>query len=188
MKWRRAFDPVESLHIEKAVYHFADPSSKPSLNTDDVFNNLYFEYFLKTPWATADIFGNINKALNKKIGEILSVARNMMLNVTNLLSERRRAFLVAEGFVESAKKIFAIKPDEPVMNLSEGGEIFIKRMNENKGKILLFILANNYWQVRNFLIRRNFVENIDFINGFLFLSERHGVKFNLDSKEIVQTI
>ena len=172
--------------LEKAIYHFN--IDKPSFDTDDIYNRLYWNYFFKTPWATPDMLGNLNKALEKTFGQILNDSRNLTLNVTNLLSERRRAFLVAEGFVESVKKIFAIKPDEPVIDLSEGGEMLIKRLNEKKGQIILFILANNYWQIRNFLISRNFVEETDFVNAALFLSERHGVKFNLNTTEIVQAI
>ena len=176
-------------HLEKAIYHFAGgDATKPSLNIDDIFNRLYFEYFLKTPWATVDMFGNLNKALEKTFGKILNDSRNMLLHVTNLLSERRRAFFVDENSREAAKQIFAIKPEETVIDLAEGGEMLIKRMNENKGKILLFVLTTNYWQVRNFLLSKNFVEGTDFINGFLFLSERQGFKINFDSKPIVQEI
>ena len=188
IKWKRELDPVESLHIEKAVYHFADPSSKPSLNTDDVFNKLYLEYFLKTPWATADMFGNLNKAMGKKFEQILNDSRNLTLNVTNLLSERRRAFLVDENFIEAAKQIFAIKPNEPVISLSMDAKNFLQKLNDVKGECLIFVLSNDYWKIRNFLINRNFVEDTDFVNGALFLSERHGVKFNFSTREIVQAI
>lgn len=181
----RDFDP-KPHHLEKAIYHYA--GAKPDLNTDDIFNKLYFKYFLKTPWATVDMFGKLNKALEKTFGQILNDSRNMLLHVTNLLSERRRAFFVDENSREAAKQIFAIKPEETVIDLAEGGEMLVKRMNENKGKILLFVLAGNYWQIRNFLLRQNFIEGTDFINGFLFLSERQGFKINFDSKPIVQEI
>lgn len=172
--------------IEKAIYHFA--GVKPGLNTDDAFNRLYFEYFLKTPWATADMFGNIDKAVVKTVEQIFNESRNILLHVTNLLVNRRRAFLIDKGFQEPAKHIFAINNDELVMDLSTGAENLIREMNANKGKIILFILAGNYPQIRNFLISQNFVEGTDFINGFLFLSERQGFKMNFDTKQLFKEI
>ena len=174
------------LRVEKAIYHFSGKSV--DFNVDDALNRIYLNYFLKTPWATADMFGNLNKAMKKTFGQILNDSRNMMLNVTNLLSERRRAFLVDESFIEEAKQIFAIKPNEPVISLSTDAKNFLQKLNDSKGEILLFVLSDDYWKIRLFLISKNFVEGTDFVNGALFLSERHGVKFNLDTKEIVQAI
>ena len=181
----RSFDP-KPLRLEKAIYHYAD--AKPDLNTDDIFNRLYWNYFLKTPWATVDMFGNLNKAMEKTFGQILNDSRDTLLNVTNLLSERRRAFLVDEGFLEAAKQIFKIKDHELVMNLSTDAKTFLQILNDSKGEIILFVLTTNYWQVENFLLSKNFIEGTDFINGFLFLSERHGFKINFDNKPIVQEI
>ena len=164
--------------FEKAIYHFA--GKKPDLNTDDVFNRLYFEYFLKTPWANADMFGNIDKAVK----QIFNEYSNILLYVTNLLGSRRRAFLVERGFLELARQIFAINADELVMDLSTEAETLIREMNANRGKIILFILVGNYPQIRDFLTGKSFVEDMDFINGFMFLSERHGLKMNFDTKQI----
>ena len=181
----RSFDP-KPHRLEKAIYHYAD--AKPDLDTDDVFNKLYFKYFLKTPWATANMFGNINKAMEKKIYEAVNNSRKMMLNVTNLLSERHRAFFVDEDLIEEAKQIFKIKDHELVMNSSTDAKNFLQKLNDSKGKILLFVLSDDYWKIRSFLLSKNFVEDTDFVNGALFLSERHGVKFNFSTREIVQAI
>jgi len=49
-------------------------------------------------------------------------------------------------------------------------------------------LSDDYWKIRSFLLSKNFVEDTDFVNGALFLSERHGVKFSFSTREIVQAI
>lgn len=170
--------------IEKAIYHYA--GAKPDLNTDDVFNRLYFEYFLKTPWANADMFGNLDKALNKMFRQSQNESRDNLLHFTNLLTERKRAFFVDNNFLESAKQIFAIKDDELIMASSSGGDKFLSELENSKGKVIFFLLINNYWQARAFLLSQGFIEGTDFINGFMFLSERHGLTFNFDSKPIVQ--
>ena len=62
-------------------------------------------------------------------------------------------------------------------------------MTAAKGeKIFYFLLSNyfQYWQLRKFLIKNDFVEGTDFVNALSFLSEQQGIKFNFDSKPIVQ--
>ena len=189
MRWKRQFHPEECLRIEKSIYHFADPSAKPSLDTKDIFNKLYLEYFLKTPWATADMFGNIHDVLDRSFRKLNNQSKNNLLHLTNLLSTRRRAFVINDKFLEQAKKIFEIKDDELVITFSNEIKGIIKEMTAAKGeKVFYFLLSNylQYWQLRNFLIKRDFVEGTDFVNGLNFLSEQQGIKFNFDSKPIVQ--
>jgi len=175
---------TQMLFVDKEIYHFA--GAKSDLNTDDIFNKLYFEYFLKTPWATADMFGNIHKALNKMFRQSQNESRDNLLHFTNLLTERKRAFFVDNNFLESAKQIFAIKDDELLIDSSSGGDKFLSELENSKGKVIFFLLINNYWQARALLLSQGFIEGTDFINGFMFLSEQHGLTFNFDSKPIVQ--
>ena len=173
--------------IEKAIYHFA--GLKPDLNTDDVYNRLYFEYFLKTPYATADMFGNINKFFTKSFNTLINESKNDLLHFTNLLTGRERAFFVDEKNVESIRQIFAVKENELIVNSSNNNlENLINVINESKGKKIFFILFDNYSAIRNVLLKQGFIEGNDFVNILSFLSEKHGVKINFDSREIVQEI
>ncbi len=182
----RRVDPPP-YHLEKAIYHYAGPG-KPNFNTNDVFNKLFFEYFLKTPWANAEMFGNLNNALEKMFKQIQNNSKINLLHFANLLSERSRAFLCEKNFQEPAHQIFAIKPDELMLDIEIGIEKIVQELNEKKGSIILFVMIGNYLQVRNFLLSQNFVEGVDFVNGFEFLSERHGLKFNFDSRSLVQAL
>ena len=172
-------------HIEKVIYHYAG-GAKPTLNTDDIFNRLYLNYFLKTPWANADMFGNIHKALNKTFKNLQNETSDNLLYFTNLLRKRQRMFLIDEDFLGAARQIFEIEEDERVIKLSLETEKFIAELKAEKGKVILFLLINNYWQARAFLLSQGFIEGTDFINGFMFLSEQHGLTFNFDSKPILQ--
>ena len=177
------------LRLEKAIYHYAGGDvTKPSFNIDDIYNRLYFEYFLKTPWATVDMFGNLNRALEKTFSDYFNRTKENFLRLANVLSERRRAFFIDENLLEGAKKIFEIKDNELIMDLSTSPEMLIQKLNEAKGEIILFVLTKNYRRVGNFLLNQKFIEGTDFINGFMLLSERHGFKFYFDSKPIVQAI
>ena len=175
---------ISEFHIDKAIYHFA--VTKPSLDTNDVYNKLYFEYFLKTPWATVDMFGNIHDFLDKSFRKFNNNAKNSLLHMNNLLSTRRRAFAVSKNLLKSAKQIFEIKDDELVITLPTKFETLIKKLNSVKGEIVLYALTNNYPQLRNILLRRKFIEGTDFVNALSFLSEQQGIKFNFDTRAIVQ--
>ena len=135
------------------------------------------------------MFGNIHKAVNKTLRNFNNEAKEDLLHLTNLLITRRRAFLIDNNFVEQAKNVFEIKQDEVIMTASEGIEKFVEKLAAVKGKKIFYVLISNqfqYLQLRNFLLNQGFIEGTDFINGFMFLSERHGLTFNFDSKPIVQ--
>lgn len=172
-------------HLEKRIYHFSG-HERPYLDTDDVFNRLYFEYFLKTPWANVDMFGNLDKAVNKTLRNFNNEAKGALLHFTNLLAERKRAFFVDSKFIETTKQTFAIKNDELVIDSASGGEKFLMELKNLRGKVIFFLFIDNYLQARAFLLSQGFVEGTDFINGFMFLSEQHGLTFNFDSKPVVQ--
>lgn len=190
MLWHRMFEPSDSLRLEPAIYHFADPRAKPSLDTDDVFNRLYFEYFLKTPWATPDMFGNMDKELKNIFRTTVNNLKGNLLHFTNLLTQRQRAFFVNKHNIDAMKKIFEIKDDELIINASQidAGEILLDEMVKSKGTKIFILFVDYYYQIGRFLLSKNFQEGIDFVNATMFLSERHGFKPNFDTKPIVQAM
>lgn len=187
LNWERKLGK-KPLRLEKAIYHFAGYDAKPSFDTDDIYNKLYLEYFLKTPWATADMFGNVYKALHENFRQLVNEYRNNLLNLSNLLLKRRRAFFINDNFFSKAKDIFEIKDDELVINSSSGVEKLITEITASDSKKVFFILADNYWQLRISLLKQNFKEGIDFIDAGILLSERHGLSFNFDSTILVTAL
>lgn len=170
--------------IGKEIYHFA--GRKPDLNTDDVYNRLYLEYFLKTPWANVDMFGNIDKYFKRFYNE----NKNTLLHFTNLLAERERVFFVDGNDVEAIRQIFAVRDSELLIDADDpnGGGKFLDALNESCGKKVVFILSVNYFAIRIALLQNGFVEGRDFVNGIMFLSEQYGVNLGFDSREIVQAM
>ena len=169
----------------RKIYHFAS-NLKVSLDTYDIYNRLYLEYFLKTPWANVDMFGNIDKAFKRTFEQFFNESRNNLLSLTNLLTKRQRAFFFEDSIIEVGKQIFEIKNDELVIASSFGFEKLLSQLIRSRGEKVFFILVDNYQQVRAFLLRQNFVEGTDFINGAMFLSERHGFHFGFDTRSIVR--
>ena len=180
----RRFTP-KPHHLEEGIYHFSG-AERVTLDTDDIFNRLYLEYFLKTPWATVDMFGNMNKAFDRMFRHYLNESKNTLLSLTNLLNKRRRVFLIEDRFLAPAKQIFEIRDDELLLDLSMEPEVLALKLNALRGEAVLFAFVRNYPILLNFLQSKGFREGTDFVNALTFLSERHGFKFNFDTRAIVQ--
>ena len=175
--------------IGKEIYHLTG-SAKPDLNTDDVYNRLYLEYFLKTPYATVDIFGNMGKECVKLFKRTYNESKEFLLHFTNLLAERKRAFFVDKSNLDAVRQIFAMKNDELIIDASSPlalGNLLLE-MQKSQGKKIFFIMFGEYLALRNALIQRGFVENEDFVNLLSFLSEKNGLNVDFDTKEIVQAM
>ena len=167
------------LHLEEAIYHYAGGNvTKPSFDTSDIYSKLYLEYFLKTPWANVEMFGNIHRATENLFRSHVGILKNNMLRITNLLKRCDRAFFIDKKNLNSLKQIFEVKDDELIIDASspDAPKNLLQALNKHKGKKIFFLLAGNYWQLAMFLRQNNFIEGTDFFNGNLLLSEQYGVR------------
>lgn len=161
--------------IDNMIYHYAGGSL--TFNISDIFNRLWFQYFSKTPWFNEDMIENLSD-------EILNMHNQHkldLISLTKLMAGKCRAFFTESQNAEFVKNIFAVTPEEEfIITPPPYGslDVLIKALNQSKGKKIFFILLNNYGAVHKILTDNNFVENIDFINGFMFLSENQGIPFN----------
>lgn len=171
--------------IKRALYHYA--GAKPDLNTNDIFNKLYFDYFLKTPWATSKMFGNMFKIVNR----VYNDQRNSLLYLTNLVAGKQRFFVTEKQNFEAVRKIFVLKDNEEIIEVSQpdsfanianlmSKEIPIK----GSGNKVFFLLTGQYPFLRNLLINQQFIEGRDFINAITLLPEPYGPK--IDTNFIVK--
>ena len=172
------------------MYHFA--GSKPDLNTDDVFNKLFLEYFIKTPWFSAQSLGNIFKMVSddvfnklfleyfiktpwfsaQSLGNIFKMVSGIyqnqshaLINVIRLLGKKRRAFFTTSNNFPELKRAFEITDDELLIDASKSDALMkaLNAMREHNCVCLFFI--NNYPDIKNFLVNQKFVEGTDFINA-----------------------
>ena len=183
MRWKRLFDSPESHRIENAVYHFADPNDKPSFNTVDVYNRLYLEYFLKTPWANVEMFGNIHRATENLFRKNLVNFKKKMLSLTNLLPHCERAFFADKKDFELIKHVFETKENELIIDSSAPDAVnnLLRALNDYRGKKIFFLLIENYWRLAIFLRQNSFVEDKDFFNAVDMLSEQYGIREDFES-------
>lgn len=171
---------------KKAIYHFAGGiHAKPSINTDDVYFKLYLEYFLKTPWATVDMFGNIDKAFRRQY----DLVKRELLRYTNFIGKRERVFLVSKDNVDKMRRIFEIKDDELVVDVSdlEARRKFLETANELKEKYLIYALHHDWAAIKSGLREKNLIEGKDFFDARIILSAKDGGVYLLyDPREVLR--
>ena len=173
--------------VSNTICHYTGGSSgaKPSINTDSIYNKLYLEYFLKTPWATADMFGNMDKAFRKQYDRL----KGEFLRYTNLLSCRERLFLIDKSMMGKMRTIFVIRDDETIIDASDSVAMdkFFETLDELRDKKLIYLLSNNFKPVVDKLHKRDFLGGRDYVNAFIFLSEKDGGKWLVyDSRAVVR--
>ncbi|MBR1730597.1 MAG: glycosyltransferase family 8 protein [Selenomonadaceae bacterium] len=95
---------------EKKIYHYSGGVNL-EFDLNDTLNNLYFKYFVKTPWFNFDTLANFSATFYKFYNE----QKAQLLYFTNLLGKKRRAFFVDKNHFEMLKNIFSITDDEEII-------------------------------------------------------------------------
>ena len=179
------------LHLEEAIYHYAGGNvTKPSLDTDDIYSKLYLEYFLKTPWANVEMFGNVHRATENIFRNTVGTFKRKMLSLTNLLPHCERAFFADKKDFKLLKHVFEIKENELIIDssASNAANNLLRALEDGRGKKIFFLLIENYWRLAMILRQNNFVEGKDFFNAVDMLSEQYGIRedFAPISKTLLQ--
>jgi len=165
--------------VGRKIYHY---TAKPQADMNDPYNRLWMNYFVKTPWFNEETIGNLYAGVQG-----LHVGlKNFALQVSTIMSGKTRAFFVLPPNVDALKKIFSVHDDEEII-LAENQESLQKLIDAMKlsaGKKVFFILVPGF--TLQILIQAGFVYGRDFLNGFDFLSEAHGVPF--DSYQLIKAM
>ena len=168
------------IKINKKIYHYL--GKEILLNMRDLFNRLWFRYFVKTPWFNEDTIGRLYENYRQLNNEL----KNSMANVSAAMSGKTRAFFTVPQFVGLVRKVFSVRDDEEII-LAENQESLqklINAMQRSQGKKVFFIVINAFpFEV---LAEAGFVYGRDFMNGITFFSEEDGAFIN--SYEIIKTL
>jgi len=161
--------------IRRAVYHYVNNSL--DLNLDDIFNELFFKYFVKTPFFNEDIIGNLYGGIQ----QLYIQQKNFSRQVSALISGKTRSFFVPPNSLEAVKQIFYVQPNEEIILADSPASLqtLINSMQKFKGKKIYFLLLpNEFSQVQEILTRAGFSPSKDFFNAMEFLSDAEGVPLN----------
>ncbi len=121
--------------------------------------------------------------------ELYVERQNLMTVISAAVSGKRRAFVTATQNLDALKQIFYVQEGEEIFQINSPNwlnELANDMKNSIGKKIYFMLLGGNYPQLRNLLTQAGFVEWRDFINGEIFLSELHGVKW--DSYRLIKTM
>ena len=179
VKFNRAvrFERLEGTgEIERKIYHYAGQNSSWSfsLEMNDAFNRLWMDYFIKTPWFNSTTVGR----LYEKVRQMHIRLKQSLINTSTLMSGRTRVFFTMPENLQATKEVFAVRDDEEII-LAENQESLRKllvEMRTSQGKKVFFIMVTDF--PFSVLTEAGFVKGRDFLNGFEFLSEEHGIPFD----------
>ena len=153
--------------VKPHIYHFLSKSF--NANLDDCFNQLYFSYFVKTPWFNINVF----KGMFKAFEDIRKNQQKTMLSMIRLLVKRDRAFFTKQKNIPAIKALFEVTDNELIIDASNSDALMklIKtlRLPEGQRKKIVFIFSDNYLAFKKILLGQKFVEGVDFVNAMSFI-------------------
>ncbi|MBR1858079.1 MAG: hypothetical protein IJ797_01095 [Selenomonadaceae bacterium] len=172
--------PIERINnrpnkICCAIYHYVSHSLQ--FDISDIFNRLYFEYFVKTPWFNMDMISNIFNSVRNMYNN----NKNLLMQTTRLISGKKRAFFMEEQNVAALKMMCGIKDDEQIIlavKMPDSINELIQFLLKSQKQVIVFVFVGNYKFIHDILIQCKLSENVDFINGNLFLPEQPIIPFN----------
>ena len=163
---------------QKKIYHYSGSSYGfgLGLNMNDPFNRLWLEYFSRTPWFDALSIGRLFDEFQRRQDAL----KLQLIKLSSTLRHRKRVFFAPQENLMAIADIFAIQGDEEVIisDADEADVTLLGAMKRFRGQKIFFIMEQDSAALRNFLTRQGFVPNEDFVDGFEFLTEEHGVSFN----------
>ena len=173
--------------LEEKIYHYAGGSSRPGLDVKDIFNKLWMNCFIRTPFFDEEVLGRLYEQFQKMRNEI----KESSLKLSAVMPGKMRAFFIEPAKAESMTKIFSIKKYENIILAEDEKSLqkLIDAMKTSTGMCVFFILTEKFLK-KKFPIERlkaeGFTEGKDFVRAWTFLSDAQGVK--VDSYAILQTL
>ena len=159
------------LQISAETYHYVVSSLQ--LDSTDVFNQLWFEYFIKTPFCTQENFLQLKNLIDehrdnhqKMSEQKLQLIRKMF----KIMTERQRVFFTDPQNQKSIEDSFGVDGSEIGLNSAAENavekliDMMKKSQSESKRIYLLKIPPDQYQKIREQLVEEKFTEFEDFLN------------------------
>lgn len=138
--------------LGECIYHYANNSL--GMNADNEFNRLYFRYFAKTPWLDEAFLGNLAKHIE--------MLRLNLIGLANRCAGKRRIIIGPAFRKQSILDYFEVSNDEVFISLEQIKE---QDFDFSRGRdiILVLLAADDYREIREWLLASDLVEDVDFI-------------------------
>ncbi|MBR5913063.1 MAG: hypothetical protein IKZ58_01685 [Selenomonadaceae bacterium] len=173
--------------IENRILHYIHNSL--NIDMQDIFNDIWFSYFVKTPWFTKGTIAHLDEGFKQIIDQNQSSSKIFALRMTSIVAGKERAFFASPQIIESVKKAFFVHADEEIILLENHSsfKLLVDSMRNSLSKKIFFIFFfEGYQQLKSFLTDSGFVEERDFINAAIFLSTSNGVQ--LDTYQLIKAM
>ena len=159
---------IRRAPVAKKIYHYAGRCI--GLNSFDAYNKLWLENFSKTPWSNAEVFHNMGREIDNTIDQRIELTQWLM----KVYAGRRRTFCIEPNGINFVKALFAVREDEKFIEMVDGKSLekLLSKMKSQRGKTMFFIFVPAYPPFRDELVRNGFKEFEDFVNGFLFVTQK----------------
>lgn len=162
-------DRYISRPFGRGIYHYA--SNAIGFNYADVFNQLWLDYFMETPWLGGDMFARINEAFRESYIHLYRLMKESLAQLSATMSGKTRGFFIMSGDSESLKKTFAIRDDEEIIFADTKDALMklVVAMGKARGKKIFFAVVPNFDALSEILQQVDFVPDKDFLDGSKFV-------------------
>ena len=159
---------IRKFPVAKKIYHYAGRCI--GLNSFDAYNKLWLENFSKTPWSNAEVFHNMSREIDNTIDQRIELTQWLM----KVYAGRRRTFCIEPNGINFVKALFAVRDDEKFIKMRDENSFkeLLSKMKAQRGKTMFFIFVPAYPPFAAELVRNGFKEFEDFVNGFLFITQK----------------
>ena len=165
---------LQGNRIEPKTYHYVVNSLQ--VDSKDVFNQLWFSYFIKTPFCTPRIFWDFRQTIDKYIVDYQRIADQKLKPIQHafkFITERQRVFFIDPNDQKYIAENIGFDGSEIGLNAKSENAVekLISQMKQSnsadsksKRIFLIKLPAEEYDVVKKKLVAENFVENEDFVN------------------------
>ena len=141
-------------------------------NYYDIYNHLYFDYYIKTPWFDGKLF-------LKAINACLKTRQDTDMYLRNIIRNRKMIFfgdkntdidVINNSFINLNSAVFIniVEHNANVISINPSKILDYYKKSDMENTIFI-IVSDVYMDVSNYLIKNGLVENKDFINGNFLL-------------------
>ena len=157
--------------VETCIYHYS--GSAYNFNFSDVYTNLFFRYFVKTPWYNLDFL----RRLCSVIPAVHDGRTNLLRSRYQVLAGKRKIAVGAAENETKIRKIMQMTDNEIYIVFVPGQRqqsIDFAQLAHIRKNHVIMLFDGSYADLREDLEQYGCRENVDFVNGAEFLTLEEG--------------
>ena len=163
-------------HLHASIYHFVS-HSLGCCKANDRYDNLFFKYYVKTPWFD---YSSLANCFTQWYG-VFANQTNRCLGIVRAIIDHPAYLLVDKQFFNSAREAF---PNlEYLLIENEEQKIFIQPLVDllsQKSKTVFIICSRAYEDIKACLVAHGYVEGVNFVDGSILVVNENGSKYGYD--------